>query len=934
MTVGFGLLGPVNLCVDGRRVALPTGRPQLLLAALLMGRGRRVSADRLRGSLWAEPPPSAQVNMRAYVARLRVALGPYRDRLTWVNSGYALRVEPGELDLDRFETDVRDALDASRAGRPEQAADLLATGMRRWYGEAAEGLPRHGALGHGLDALDESRAVAVEQYAAACVEAGRTDAAVGALRSLLADRPGRESAWEGLVQALVRSGDRAEAMAALAAANAALLATLGRGAGWVLQDIERKLLHETSGPAHRPMPAPGAASPDGSPSTLPPPVALVGRQRLLARIEAELGTARMLVLHGPAGVGKSALAGNLAARLAPSHPGGQLYLDLCGSSPGLTPMTVEEAIGSLLRALGGDRSGGTPGAEAAELGVRVRGRRVLVVLDNVVDAGQVRRLLSVLGSATVIVTSRTTLPTLDVAHLAVDELGAEESIMLLARHAGADRFTSSPREAEELAAMCGHLPLALRIVGARLASRPEWTLADMVARLSDEQYRLDELSCDDLAVRASLAVTCDVLAERAGGPEALDLFDRWGMICTPTLDLDLARVLTGATAREVRTALDRIADAGLIDPCGTGRYRLHDLVRIYAVERGRRDPVARAAAIHAARCYFLDTARRARDQVRPDPHRLPDVFVEAVPAVTFTHQREALGWLEAERDNLLAVARVAARDGTPEGDLFAVGMCTALYPFLPMRGHYRELRELAENALRCARRRGSRPDEATALTYVAVARSRLGETEQAVDGLRTALALQTTEGDSHAVAVTHDHLGVVLAAAGRLDESRVSFLRALEMHRQRDDRQRVGLTLNNLADVLLQLGRTEAALVNLRESLRLRRELGDELGLGITMLTIGQVYARSGQPRHAYGWLGKALTTARATGNREAEWRVLTVRAQVHRDTGQRLAARDDLHLALALSERIGDPNGTREVRRALAELDSSAGTGRKVSRR
>ncbi|RLK09719.1 DNA-binding SARP family transcriptional activator [Micromonospora sp. M71_S20] len=234
MTVGFGLLGPVNLCVDGRRVALPTGRPQLLLAALLMGRGRRVSADRLRGSLWAEPPPSAQVNMRAYVARLRVALGPYRDRLTWVNSGYALRVEPGELDLDRFETDVRDALDASREGRPEQAADLLATGMRRWYGEAAEGLPRYGALGHGLDALDESRAVAVEQYAAACVEAGRTDAAVGALRSLLADQPGRESAWEGLVQALVRSGDRAEAMAALAAANAALLATFGRGAGWVL----------------------------------------------------------------------------------------------------------------------------------------------------------------------------------------------------------------------------------------------------------------------------------------------------------------------------------------------------------------------------------------------------------------------------------------------------------------------------------------------------------------------------------------------------------------------------------------------------------------------------------------------------------------------------------------------------------------------------
>ncbi|MEU7575151.1 BTAD domain-containing putative transcriptional regulator [Micromonospora sp. NPDC049240] len=921
MTVAFGLLGPVTMHLDGNAVALPAGRTQLLLAALLLNRGRRVSTKRLLGDLWDEPPPSASGNLRTYVTRLRSLLGPHRDRLVWVNAGYALAVEAGELDLDGFEVDIRDALDAVGRGRPEQSAQALAAGLRRWRGEAAEGLPRFGALGHSLDALDESRWVSVERHAAACAEAGQHRAAVAALRSLLADRPARESAWEALAQALVRLGERAEAMTALAAADAALRAGAGRGPGMVLREIERGLLERAPAAPGRPDAAPGDASPRTAPSSLPPAVVLIGRECLLNQIEATLGRAGAIVLHGPAGVGKSALAGAAAARLAPSFPRGQLYLDFCGSSPGLTPMTVEEATGSLLRALGGERSGGTAAAEAAELQARVGDGRMLLVLDNVLDAGQVRRLLSVLGTATVIVTSRTALPTLDVAHLAVGALAPDESVVLLARHAGTERIIAAPEEARVLADLCDHLPLALRIVGARLSSRPEWTLADMVARLTDEQFRLDELSCDDLAVRASLAVTADVLTERPGGPEAMDLFDRWGMVCPPAVGLELAQVLTGADAREVRALLDRLAAAGLVEACGTDRYRLHDLVRLYAMERGRRDPTTRAAAIHAARCHWLGTTRRAGDHLRRVPDRPADGFVEARPIVTFTDQREALRWLDRERENLVAAARAAARDGTAEGDLFAVRLCAELYPFLPMRGYYRELREVAQGALRCARRLGSRPDEATALTYFAVAQSRLGETDRAVNNLLIALALREADDDTQAVAVTLDHLGVLLAAAGRLDEARAAFLRALDLHRRRADRRRTGVTLNNLADVLLQLDQSDAALVHLQESLRLRQEIGDELGLGITILTIGQAYARSGRYRQAYGWLDRALTAARDTGNREAEWRVLTVRAKVHRDTGQQLTARDDLHHALAISEQTGDAIGADEVRRALTAL-------------
>ncbi|MEU1810651.1 AfsR/SARP family transcriptional regulator [Micromonospora aurantiaca (nom. illeg.)] len=925
MALGFGLLGPVTLCVDGVPAALPSGRPQLLLAALLLSRNRRVPADRLRAGLWAAPPPSAQVNLRTYVNRLRVALGPYRDRLTWVNSGYLLVVEPAELDVDRFESDVQDALDAGRQGDPGRSADLLAAGLRRWSGEAAEGLPRHGALGRRLDALDESRWAAVERYAVACTAAGRFRGAATILRSLLAEHPARGSAWEALVRVLIRAGEQPEAWAALAAAEAATAADADGSAGRRLRDLADELRGAASGPVAGPPPVHGGTSERDAPCTLPPPVVLVGRERVLADLEAEVVRANMILLHGPAGVGKSALAVALAARLAPACPGGRLYLDLCGSSPGLSPMTVEEAIGGLLRALGADRTGGTPGAEAAELRVRVGGRRVLVVLDNVVDAGQVRRLLAVLVDATVIVTSRMTLPTLDIVTLPVGELGPDDSVALLARHAGPGRIAASRPEAEVLATLCGHLPLALRIVGARLAGRPDWTVPAMIARLSDEQYRLDELRCDDLAVRASLAVSGDVLVERPGGADAMEVFDRWGAVRSPTLGLDLARALTGTTEREARAALDRLADAGLVEACGPDRYRLHDLVRIYAMERARRDPAIRAATVHTARCYFLDTARRARDLIRPATDRLSDGFVEESATVTLSDQRDALRWFEQERENLIAAARTSAGEGTAEADLFVVRLCAELYPFLPMRGHYRALREVAEGALGCARRLGSRRDEATSLTYFAVAQSRLGETDQAVGSLRMALALHEAGGEGRAVAVTLDHLGVLQAAAGRLDEAEAAFLRALDMHRRRDDRQRLGVTLNNLADVLLQLDRTEAALVHLQESLRLRRELRDELGLGITMLTIGQAHARGGRCQQAYEWLGTALTTVRATGNREAEWRVLTVRADVHRAAGRAAAARDDLHLALALSEQIGDANGAREVRSVLAGLSAQA---------
>ncbi|MBL7253138.1 AfsR/SARP family transcriptional regulator [Paractinoplanes lichenicola] len=905
MAVDFALLGPVRARVDGRLVPLPPGRLPTVLAALLLARGR-VSTERLMGALWDEPPASAVPNLRTYVAQLRRLLGPHADRLTRSGDGYTLRVEAGELDLHVWEQSLADARRAAGDGNPAEAADLLAAGLARWTGAAAEGVPRRGATGRGLHLLDEARWGAVERHARACIDAGRPGQAVEGLRALVAEQPARETAWQHLVLALARDGDRAAALVACSEARQALVSELGVEPGPVLRDLQARLLR---GP-RREAPA-GAAAPVVR--TLPPDPEIVGRDELIEAVTgAEPGT--VVALHGPAGAGKSALAVRAAWALAPAHPDGQLHLDMCGSSPGLTPMTTGDALASLLQALG-VAAAGSAAEQLTALGTAVRGRRVVVVLDNVVDAAQVRRLLTGLTGATVLITSRSMLSTLDVRRqVAVGELSPAAAVSLLAHLSGRPRVAAAPDDARTLAGLCDHLPLALRIVGARLAGRPDWPLAAMVTRLADERHRLDELAADDLAVRAGLSLTCRALRHRAGGAEALHLFDAWGAVGAPVMSLGLARAVTGADAHEARAALDRLAEVRLIEPVAEDRYRIHDLVRIYAMERAAGHP---SDALHRARCYYLGTARRARDLLRSNLHRQPDDFAEKTPTVELADDQDALRWFESERVNLRDLIHRCAREATTEGDRFAARLVVELYPFLPMRGYYTDWHDLAEAALAGARRLGSPPDETAVLIQLAGALSRAGQHPEAIGTLRAAPAV--TEAPMTALVL--DHLAVALTHGGRLAEAKECFGRCVELHRAGGQRSSLGITLNNLADLHRQLGEYSDALRHLTESLALRRELGDRLGAGITTLTIGQVYAEDGRAGEAVAWLTDALDLARSTGNTESEWRALTVRARLSREAGRLHEARADLADALRLSEAAGDEQGAAEVRQSL--LDS-----------
>lgn len=919
-TLNLTLLGPVSASAPDEPLLIGNGRPLLLLATLLSARGQTVTPERLVDALWEDPPPSARANLRTYVARVRRGLGPQADRLVHTAGGHAFEVRPGELDLERFTAMLESVKDSQLRTEPHRAAARLDEALAEWSGPvAAEGLPRHGAMGRFLDALDEQHLLTVERCAAAHLAAGDHQSAVDRVGPVVRRHETRETAWWLLVRALHESGDRNEALRVWKLANQTMRTELGVDPSPRMRQLLERI---KSGSADRPAdrradrPVPPRAAGAGPRDLLPPAPDLVGRDELLAQLVTLLPGPGPVLLHGVAGAGKSALALRAAHDLSARFPDGRTYLDLCGSAPGLAPMSPEEVAVSLLRVLGVEQAAGSLGFSLAALADHLADRDVLVVLDNVRDAGQVRPVLQALSGASVIMTSRVPLASIEAVRLSVGTLDEESAVRLVGHLAGSDEDT------RRLVNLCGRLPLALRIVHARLMAPGGVPVPSLVERLGDERHVLDELAVDDLEVRASLALMVEHLADQPDGAEAVRLLAAWGVARVPDLTRTLAGALLGPDATAPGRAFDRLASSGLLEPHDGDRFRLHDLVRLYAVELGHDGaPEARSSVEHRLRCYLLEHGRTARDAIRPDPYRIRDAFTRDATPAHVTTTDEAMAWFERERANLVAAARAAHAAGGTDAHTFAARLAAAVYPFLPMRGYYRDLREIATLGLESASSTGDAVDEASNRTYLAAALSRTGAADEAVTELERALEVRRTLGDVGPLATTLDHLGFALAAAHRLHEARDAFLEALSLHRAHGPGEALGVSLNNLADLLLQLGEVDEALGVLTESLELRVRHEDHVGIAITTLTIAQAHAGAQRYDEALDWLARAVELARSTGNRESEWRALKVRGELHTVLGRTDDALADLGTALALSQGFDDEAAAAEVRLLIAEV-------------
>ncbi|HEX6468652.1 MAG TPA: tetratricopeptide repeat protein [Streptosporangiaceae bacterium] len=674
-------------------------------------------------------------------------------------------------------------------------------------------------------------------------------------------------------------------------------------------------MESISGPDETPAPRPAQLPPDVGDFT--------GRDEQLAQL---LDLVRpgspdhavvITALAGMAGVGKTALAVHAAHRLRERFPDGQLYIDLRGADQ--VPLEPADVLARMLRTLGLARLPDSLDERADLFRSRLADRAVLLLLDNAVSEQQVRPLLPGSPTCGVIVTSRNHLAGLaGVRLIDLDVFEPAQAVELLSRIVGAERVAAEPDVAERLAGLCGYLPLAVRIAGARLAARPHWPLSRLAERLEDEHQRLDELRLGDLEVRAGVTLSYEAL-----DPTARRALRLLGLLDVPSFAAWVAAAVLGGTAGDAEDLIERLVEAQLLEVTGGSdpfRYRFHDLIRVLARERAEAEdsPADRSAAVRRAFAGWLTVAEQADARL---PSTALGVVRGPVPRWYGAPARIAdpLGWFEAERACLVAAVDQSCRLGFAD---LAWELAQTLTDFLDLRGAYDEWRQTHERALEVVRKAGDRLGEAVLLRglaqlgtytrppadYLNTAEEArtlfadLGETvgesdarwlcahahradgdyAQALTCLQYALDLAVKAGHRTGEAFAWEGFGEVRREQGELVKAMDCFERCLTLWRELGRDRHVALALRDLGLVHGELGQHDASAGRLQEALTLFRALGDRLSEAGALHSLGELALRQGRPAEAADHLDRALALWRELDvpYREGQSRRLLDRAQ------------------------------------------------------
>ncbi|MEU6139943.1 BTAD domain-containing putative transcriptional regulator [Streptomyces sp. NPDC047081] len=974
------------------------GSPKVraLLAALLLEAGRVVSVEALKDVLWGgAPPASAQASLHNHVARLRRLLDD-PERLRAVPPGYVLRVEPGELDVHVFERHIAAARGAHGARNWERVVRECAAALALWRGTPLSGLPTDAAGYAYVQRFEEARLLLLEwRYDAELALGGtRLDTLVPELSALTAAHPLRESFHRQLMLALHRTDRQPEALAVHRDLRTRLLDELGIEPGQAVRDAHVEILRRVpdtetrpapadgasaphdrparadgaSAPHDRPAPADGASAPQGPPAPddesrtgdaggkpnpapnppapaqlPPPPIHFTARTPELHALQRTLLTRRthaVTLISGMAGVGKTALALHAAHQLRERFTDGQLYVNLHGATPGMTPLTTTQALTALLRDLGTDPRDipEHPDAASALLRSLLAPTRTLLLLDDAATAAQVRPLLPAGPGCAVIVTSRSPLTALDGARrFPLTPLSAEESATLLRSLSG--RHGDGLDAAHPLVELTGRLPLALRIVAARLAARNALSPDVLARQLTATEGRLHHLEYDDLSVRRSLAVAHDALAasDRPADRDAALLLRGVGALDLPAYGAPLLARLTGTDPHRAEAALDRLVDVALLEETAYGRYAPHDLVRDFARELAdaeteadtdagadmsatATDPNATPATLPTPTDTALRWYAAAADRVltaivepgldqddrrRPTAAQPPDHRAEVDTLPSFESAEQAFAWGDMELENVVTlVARYA--DDPDAGRAARVSvLIRLLFPYVRRSGRVAEMEALGGAALRVARRLGDEAAEAYALGDLAGLHFLTGRQSEALALNDEALAIWSRLGRLSWMRRCLNNRGLLLEGLGRYEESGLALRRSLEYSRRLNDPHGEAVTHSHLGN-LYEHTDPRAAIEQHRRSLAIGTELGAVIVQHSAHCNIGYAHLTLGEP-------------AAALPHFEESLRVLGRRGDWHGESQTRLG----LVRALRLLGRTDD--SARECAELLRRADARA---------
>ncbi|MEJ3746795.1 BTAD domain-containing putative transcriptional regulator [Actinomycetes bacterium KLBMP 9797] len=938
----FRLLGPVEIrSARGDVVRLSRRQERLALAVLLLEPQRVVAAERLIALLWDETPPaSARTSLQSVMSRVRGAVGAAGGgeavRLLARGGGYVLTVPPESVDLHRFAALVEEARAITQ---PTLRAARLAAALDLWRGpalaDAATGPVREWLCG----SLEESRVTAIADRVDADLAAGRHAELVPELSRLTREHPLRERLHGQLVTALHRCGRHADALEAYRRAHRLLVAELGLEPGPQLRALPASLL--ASPPDSGPPPTPPVV-----PAQLPPdPAGFVGRDGHLDRLDAALvgaagaraatagGVAATVicVVTGAAGVGKTAFAVRWARRVAARFPDGVLFVDMRGFHTG-PRMSAAEALPLLLGALGvaADRVPVGLDAQTALYRSTLAGRRVLVLLDNVADADQVRPLVPGDPGCLVLVTSRDRLSGLvarDGAHrLTLDVLPPGDAVDVLARVAGADRVGADPGAAAELAELCGHLPLALRIAGARLADRPHLGVGRQVEELA-ARGRMRQLRVDgdeNATVRGAFDLSYQALA-----PPARRLFRLVGLVPAPAgLSVAAAAALAGRPAADVEPLIDALARLHLVKVGADGRLAAHDLLLEYAaaLAASHDDPGERDAAAGRLLAFYTHTADRAGAVLSGPPSRRlpPDPLPAGATPITFADEGRAGQWFADEWANLVAAVENAATAGRHRA---AWQLVDAVRAFTQLRAPLAQSLSIAHTGLAAARRAGDPLGEAAMRLSVGFLRLwRTAEFPAAIEDFDAAAALSTRAGWRRGEVAALSNTGIALVQLGQIRPAIGRLERALAIGRETGDQDGELVPLTNLAGAYEAVGDLTRAAELCERALPALRESGRHQGEVVALTVLAKVRRHQGDLPAALDILRGSLSICRSIGARHEEADVLTALGLVHRDAGRYDDAAGAFTTGLDIATQLSDDRHEVAARIGLAGVEIRQG--------
>ncbi len=880
------LLGPFELRRGDTPVVLGDPQQRLTLAVLLSHANRPVSAQRLIDTIWAGQERPRSNLVAGYVSGLRKAFrdaGATKDEISIENTptGYVLRIDPADIDAVRFQR-LCDA--AQRETDQARRHTLLREAIDLWRGQYLEDLDieRVGAIE--ATSVTEKFLDALGDLAEIELASGNHRWVRDRLRPVLVREPTRQRLAALLIRALIANGDRVQAMQTYHTVRDAL-DEYGMETNVGLRRLARLAQHVEDY------------------STLPPaPGLFAGREkemRLIAervRVAIDAGRAAVIWISGMPGVGKSELALRAAHQVGARFPDGRLFVQLNGFTPNVVPVSSNDALAALLTDLG------IPPEQIPQAQERrhklylatLAGSRTMVVLDNAASEEQVRPLLPAVSGCLALITSRRVGGADVTDEVRLDPLPPRRAAELFGDLVGVERIgRASADEVAEVVALCGHVPLSIKVVASQLRLHQSWTVEHLVGLLRGGAAWLPDGRFAETSRRA-YQVSYDQLVGRQQ-----ELFRLFGHVPGTDLSVLATAALLDSTPREARVLLEALLEVSLLAETETEHYLMLDPLREFAATVPTDTDTT--AALDRLLDFYLVTAASAMRLAFPfDRDRQPTIRRTSRVAPEFADAGAARAWLAEERTNLFAAVLFTADHDRAE---HTWQLAVVLWRWHYARGQIREWTETLELARRTiqgdranrrglahvvlrlagARRQAGEPaqalelaaqslslwrelddeqGQASALCMIALVTQDRGELPSAIAHFEAALAMFEAIGDLRGQANALDNLGQLNEVQGDLELAERRQSTAVDLLTQLDHTQGLAHALDNRGLTRQRLGRLTEALADHEQARRLAEFVEDRTCQAYALSNIANAHRRAGRPDEALAWHDKARVIA------------------------------------------------------------------------